>query len=131
VTFGTQVTWWIKKMLGLILRTWWGLKMGNINFYTKSLTHGSANCRCQAICCFPNGHALMLKKQLMYKQHKSKNALCVTLPLVLLIYPHPLAITYKIGKGYYNIILHMVAHPKDLVLFICKRYANILVVESF
>ncbi len=23
------------------------------------------------------------------------------------------------------------AHPKDLVLYVCKRYANILVVESF
>ncbi len=80
---------------------------------------------------FPNGHALMLKKQLMYKQHKSRSALCVTLSFVLLMYPHPLVITLKIGKGYYNIILHMVAHPKDLVLYVCKRYANILVVESF
>jgi hypothetical protein len=47
------------------------------------------------------------------------------------MYPHPLAIIIKIGKGYCNIILHMVAHPKDLVLYVCKRYANILVVESF
>jgi hypothetical protein len=118
-------------MLGLILHIWCGLKMGNINFYTKSSAHGFANCHCQAIFCFPSGHALMLKKLLMYKQHKSRSELCVTLPLVLFMYPHILAITLKIGKGYCNIILHVVAHPKDLVLYVCKRYANILDVESF
>jgi hypothetical protein len=47
-----------KKMPGRILCTQWGLKTSHINFYTKSMAHGSANCHCRAISGFLSGDAL-------------------------------------------------------------------------